>query len=79
MNSWRACAPHERPRSSGADGRTSLELIAALYKSAFTGATVRRGEIGPGDPYYTAMHGGAPGWAPGTAQVSADATEEITA
>ncbi|CBG74728.1 putative oxidoreductase [Streptomyces scabiei 87.22] len=69
----------ERPRSSGADGRTSLELIAALYKAAFTDVTVRRGEIGPGDPYYTAMHGGAPGWAPGTVQVSADATEESTA
>ncbi|MGW1270828.1 Gfo/Idh/MocA family protein [Streptomyces sp. NPDC002491] len=55
-----------RPRSSGADGRTSLELVTALYKSAFTDATVRRGEIGPGDPYYTALHGGAPGWAPGT-------------
>lgn len=54
-----------RPRSSGADGRTSLELVAALYKSAFTGATVRAGEIGPGDPYYTALHGDAPGWAPG--------------
>ncbi|WP_369167597.1 Gfo/Idh/MocA family protein [Streptomyces sp. R28] len=54
----------ERPRSSGADGRTSLELIAALYKSAFTDATVKAGEIGPGDPFYTAMHGGAPGWAP---------------
>lgn len=56
-----------RPRSSGADGRTSLELITALYKSAFTDTTVRRGEIGPGDPYYTALHGGAPGWAPVTA------------
>ncbi|KPI28140.1 oxidoreductase domain protein [Actinobacteria bacterium OV320] len=55
-----------RPRSSGADGRTSLELISALYKSAFTDTTVRRGEIGPGDPYYTALHGGAPGWAPAT-------------
>ncbi|WP_328441695.1 Gfo/Idh/MocA family oxidoreductase [Streptomyces sp. NBC_00444] len=54
----------QRPRSSGADGRTSLELIAALYKSAFTDATVKAGEIGPGDPYYAAMHGGAPGWAP---------------
>ncbi|ELS51633.1 Gfo/Idh/MocA family protein [Streptomyces viridochromogenes] len=54
----------ERPRSSGADGRTSLELIAALYKSAFTDATVKAGEIGPGDPFYSAMHGGAPGWAP---------------
>ncbi|MGW0732272.1 Gfo/Idh/MocA family protein [Streptomyces sp. NPDC002851] len=54
----------ERPRASGADGRKTLELIAALYKSAFTGATVRQGDIGPGDPYYSALHGGAPGWAP---------------
>ncbi|WP_217551878.1 Gfo/Idh/MocA family protein [Streptomyces sp. GbtcB6] len=54
----------ERPRSSGADGRTSLELVTALYKAAFTDTTVRAGEIGPGDPYYTALHGGAPGWAP---------------
>ncbi len=57
----------ERPRGSGADGRTSLELISALYKSAFTDVTVKRGEIGPGDPFYTALHGGAPGWAPGVA------------
>jgi predicted dehydrogenase len=58
----------ERPRSSGADGRTSLELITAVYKSAFTDTTVRAGEIVPGDPYYTALHGGAPGWAPVTAE-----------
>ncbi|MEU1706736.1 Gfo/Idh/MocA family oxidoreductase [Streptomyces sp. NPDC005706] len=57
-----------RPRSSGPGGRTSLELITALYKSAFTGTTVRAGDIGPGDPYYTALHGGAPGWAPATAE-----------
>ncbi|MGW1168226.1 Gfo/Idh/MocA family protein [Streptomyces sp. NPDC002550] len=62
----------DRPRSSGADGRTSLELITALYRSAFTDTTVRAGEIGPGDPYYTALHGGSPGWAPATA-------EEVTA
>ncbi|KUO08419.1 oxidoreductase [Streptomyces sp. DSM 15324] len=62
----------ERPRSSGADGRTSLELITSLYKSAFTDTTVRRGEIGPGDPYYTALHGGAPGWAPRTAEADVE-------
>ncbi|MGW1623988.1 Gfo/Idh/MocA family protein [Streptomyces sp. NPDC002172] len=62
----------ERPRSSGADGRTSLELITALYKAAFTDVTVRAGEIGPGDPYYTALHGNAPGWAPA-------AREEVSA
>lgn len=32
-----------------------LELVAALYKSAFTGAGVRRGEIGPGDDFYRSM------------------------
>jgi len=54
----------ERPRLSGQEGRASLELVSALYKSAFDDVTVRRGEIGEGDPYYTALHGGAPGWAP---------------
>jgi predicted dehydrogenase len=50
-----------RPRASGADGRTSLELSAALYKSAFTDSTVKAGEIGPGDPFHAAMNGGATG------------------
>lgn len=54
----------ERPRSSGRDGRRSLEFVAALYKSAFTARPVFAGEIGPGDPYYTAMHGNHPDWAP---------------
>ncbi|MFG2002824.1 Gfo/Idh/MocA family protein [Spirillospora sp. NPDC048911] len=54
----------ERPPTSGADGRRTLELVAALYKSAFTGRPVARGEIGPGDPFYHRMHGDVPGWAP---------------
>lgn len=57
-------AQGRRHPTSGAGGRRTLELITALYKSAFTGTTVRAGEIGPGDPYYTALHGEAPGWAP---------------
>ncbi|MEU1486594.1 Gfo/Idh/MocA family oxidoreductase [Streptomyces sp. NPDC005752] len=61
-----------RPRSSGTDGRKSLELVAALYKAAFTGSTVRAGEIGPGDPYYGALHGNAPGWAPEHRERSAE-------
>ncbi|MFF4836501.1 Gfo/Idh/MocA family protein [Streptomyces sp. NPDC001315] len=69
----------ERPRSSGEDGRTSLELISALYKSAFTDVTVRRGEIGPGDPFYTALHGGVPGWAPATVVEQPDTSEEVPA
>lgn len=68
-----------RPRSSGEDGRTSLELIAALYKSAFTDATARAGEIGPGDPFHSAMHGGVPGWAPVPADRPAAADEEAAA
>ncbi|HKG48881.1 MAG TPA: Gfo/Idh/MocA family oxidoreductase [Actinomycetales bacterium] len=43
------------------EARDTLELIAAIYASAFTGAIVRRGEIGPGHPFYTRMDGtGAP-------------------
>ncbi|VVJ19877.1 Oxidoreductase [Amycolatopsis camponoti] len=46
-----------RPPCSGADGRRVLEFVAALYKAAFTGRIVRRGEIGPGDPFYRDMAG----------------------
>jgi predicted dehydrogenase len=53
-----------RPPGGGPDARRTLEFVAALYKSAFTGLPVRAGEIGPGDPYYSAMHGGHPDWAP---------------
>lgn len=53
-----------RHPTSGAGGRQTLEFITALYKSAFTDQPVRAGDIGPGDPYYTQLHGGAPDWAP---------------
>ncbi|GAA2404582.1 Gfo/Idh/MocA family oxidoreductase [Streptomyces glaucosporus] len=53
-----------RPPGSGHDARRTLEFAAALYKAAFTGLPVRAGEIVPGDPYYTAMHGDHPDWAP---------------
>jgi hypothetical protein len=49
-----------------------MELITALYKSAFTGTPVRAGDIGPGDPYYTELHGGAPGWAPAATREEED-------
>ena len=48
-----------RPLTSGDDARRTLELLTALYKSAFTGQPVARGSIKPGDPFYTALHGGA--------------------
>ncbi|MFF0156664.1 Gfo/Idh/MocA family protein [Streptomyces sp. NPDC005263] len=53
-----------RPPTSGADARATLEFAAALYKAAFTGDPVHAGEIGPGDPFYPAMHGDHPHWAP---------------
>lgn len=41
--------------------RSTLELIAAIYASAFTGARVGRGTITPGNPFYPSMEGtGAP-------------------
>ncbi|GAA2294267.1 Gfo/Idh/MocA family oxidoreductase [Streptomyces kunmingensis] len=55
-----------RHATSGQGGRQTLEFITALYKSAFTDAPVHAGSIGPGDPYYTQLHGGAPQWAPAT-------------
>ena len=45
------------PRTSGPAARQTLELLTAIYKSAFTGETVKRGSIGPGDSFYTALHG----------------------
>ncbi|MET0237884.1 MAG: Gfo/Idh/MocA family oxidoreductase [Kibdelosporangium sp.] len=53
-----------RPPLSGQEGRDTLELIAAVYRSAYTGVPVRRGEIGPDDPYYRSMHGEALPWNP---------------
>jgi predicted dehydrogenase len=47
-----------RPLTSGDDARRTLELLTALYKSAFSGQPVTRGSIKPGDPFYTALHGG---------------------
>lgn len=54
----------ERPPASGASGRAVLELITALYRSAFTGQPVLRSQLGAGDPFYHRLHGGVEGWAP---------------
>jgi predicted dehydrogenase len=51
-----------RPLTSGPDARRTLELLTALYKSAFTGTPVVRGSIAPGDPFYTVLHGGRAPW-----------------
>ncbi|MFI5913050.1 Gfo/Idh/MocA family protein [Dactylosporangium sp. NPDC051541] len=49
------------PPVTAADTRATMELIAALYASAFTGLPVHSGEIGPGHPFAARMNGtGAP-------------------
>ena len=49
---------NRRPLTSGPEARRTIELLTAIYKSAFTGETVRAGTIVSGDPFYTAIHGG---------------------
>jgi predicted dehydrogenase len=49
-----------RPLTSGPEARRTLELLSAIYKSAFTGEIVRAGSILPGDPFYAAVNGGGP-------------------
>ncbi len=51
----------EQPPVFGAESRRTLEFVASLYKSAFTGRPVRRGEIDPDDPFYHAMNGATEG------------------
>jgi len=51
----------ERPPVQGAESRRTLEFVASLYKSAFTGRPVQRGDIGPDDPFYYAMNGSPEG------------------
>jgi predicted dehydrogenase len=51
---------HELPVTI-AETRQTMEFVAALYASAFTGRPVHRGEIGPDHPFATRMNGtGAP-------------------
>ncbi|GHJ45965.1 oxidoreductase [Catellatospora sp. TT07R-123] len=51
----------QEPPVGTAAARATMELIAAVYQSAFTGRPVARGEIGPGSPFYDRMQGtGAP-------------------
>ncbi|HEX2620378.1 MAG TPA: Gfo/Idh/MocA family oxidoreductase [Phototrophicaceae bacterium] len=52
-----AMEQNQRPPVSGDEARRILEFTTSLYKSAFTGQPVLRGEITPDDPYYRSMHG----------------------
>ena len=51
---------NRRPLTSGNEARRTLELLTAIYKSAFTGETVRSGSIRAGDPFYESVHGSEP-------------------
>jgi predicted dehydrogenase len=48
----------ERPDTSGAGGRRSMELITGLYQSAITGRPVLRSELEAGNPFYDHLDGG---------------------
>jgi predicted dehydrogenase len=45
-----------------ADTRRTMEFVAALYASAFTGERVRRGQIGPDSPFARRMDGTGTPW-----------------
>ncbi|MEU6857474.1 Gfo/Idh/MocA family oxidoreductase [Glycomyces sp. NPDC046736] len=45
-----------------AESRRTLELLAAIYASAFTGTRVRAGEIDPTSPFYQRMNGSGTPW-----------------
>jgi predicted dehydrogenase len=47
----------ERPHTSGSEARRTIELLTAIYKSAFTERPVRKGEIMEGDPFYQKISG----------------------
>ncbi|MFE5310666.1 Gfo/Idh/MocA family protein [Isoptericola sp. NPDC056605] len=61
---YRALAEGRTPPVTVADTRATLELAAAIYKSAFTDATVRAGEIVEGDPFHASMAGTGTPWPP---------------
>ncbi|MFI9587694.1 Gfo/Idh/MocA family protein [Streptomyces sp. NPDC052236] len=52
------------PPVTPADARATLELVAAIYASAFTGERIRSGEIGPDSPFYHRMDGSGAPWPP---------------
>jgi predicted dehydrogenase len=61
---YRALVAGEAPPVGVADVRGTLELAAAIYRSAFTGEPVARGQVCAGDPFYDSMEGSGAPWAP---------------
>jgi predicted dehydrogenase len=55
------------PPVTPADTRQTMELVAAIYASAFTGEIIHSGQIQPGHPFAARMNGtGSPWEAPST-------------
>jgi predicted dehydrogenase len=52
----------QAPPVSPSDARPTMELIAAIYASAFTGQIVRSGELRCGSPFAKRMGGGRVPW-----------------
>lgn len=52
----------EAPPVTLADAEGTMEFIAALYASAFTGKRIKRGEIGPNSPFSRRMDGSGAPW-----------------
>ena len=46
------------PLTAGVQARRTIELLTAVYKSAFTGQVITRGSIVAGDPFYGSFNGG---------------------
>lgn len=51
------------PPVSSTDSRLTMELIAAIYASAFTRSPITRGQIDSESPFYGAMDGNSAPWA----------------
>lgn len=64
VHTYPALAAGAPPPVTVSDTRGTLDLAAAIYRSAFTGSPVRAGQIGPGDPFYESMRGSGPSWSP---------------
>jgi predicted dehydrogenase len=47
----------EKPLTSGAQARATIEFLTSLYKSALTRQPVQRGTITPDDPFYYHVYG----------------------
>lgn len=57
-----ALAAGERPPVTTDDARATLELLAAIYASAFERRPVARGEIDESSPFYGTMRGSGAPW-----------------